>query len=128
MTRGGRTDGESDHPELPIRVDDGWETESVTLDDLNRMIGGTLLVRITYVNADTVRHVAEFAGVVTSVDPLVTIERGENSSFTLPPDPEAFEVGKPGKYHLHSTDEVVVNPDFTSIWTVQESRRKRRRK
>jgi hypothetical protein len=66
-------------------------------------------------------HVAEFAGVVTSVDPLVTIERGEDEPFRLPPDPDAFEVGIPGEYHLHSIGEVVVNPEYTSTWTVSES-------
>ena len=80
-----------------------------------------MLVRVTYLKPDdTVANVAEFAGVVTSVDPLVTIERGDDEPFTLPPEPEAFEVGMPGEYHLHSTGEIVVNPDFTSIWTVHE--------
>ena len=96
----------------------------MTLDALDRMIGATLLVRITYLKPDeTVGHVAEFAGVVTSVDPLVTIERGGDEPFTLPPDPDAFEVGVPGEYHLHSTGAIVVNPDYTSIWTVHEPQR-----
>jgi hypothetical protein len=88
------------------------------------MIGATLLVRIAYLKPDdTVGHVAEFAGVVTSVDPLVTIERGGLEQFTLPPDPDAFEVGVPGEYHLHTTGEIVVNPGYTSIWTVHEPQR-----
>jgi hypothetical protein len=83
------------------------------------MVGATLLVRVTYLRADdSVSHVAEFAGVVVSVDPLVTIERAGKEPFTLPPDSDAYEPGVPGEYHLHSTGEVVANPDYTSIWTV----------
>ncbi len=68
----------------------------MTLHALDRMIGATLLVRVTYLKPDdSVGHVAEFAGVVTSVDPLVTIERGGDEPFTLAPDPDAFEVGSP---------------------------------
>lgn len=86
------------------------------------MVGATLLVRITYLLTDeTVSHVAEFAGVVSSVDPLVTIEQGDNESFTLPPDPDAYEAAAPGEYRLRSTGETVLNPDFISMWTVHLS-------
>lgn len=91
----------------------------VGLKDLDQMVGASLLVRITYLRPDdTVEHVAEFAGVVTSVDPLVQIERGGDRPFTLPPDADAFEVAVPGHYCLHSTGEIVVDPKYTTTWTV----------
>ena len=39
--------------------------------------------------------------------------------FRLPPVPEAFEPAEPGEYRLRSTGEIVTNPDFVAIWTVQ---------
>ncbi|MFX0060574.1 MAG: hypothetical protein ACFFC7_00125 [Candidatus Hermodarchaeota archaeon] len=41
----------------------------------------------------------------------------QNSS--LPPDLSAFQKAEPGDYRLRSTGEVVINPDFTVLWTVQ---------
>lgn len=88
--------------------------------DLDQMVGASLLVRITYLRTDdTVEHIAEFTGVVTSVDPLVQIERGGDEPFTLPPEPDAFEIAEPGHYRLHSTGEIVVDPEYTTIWTVR---------
>ena len=87
------------------------------------MVGGTLLARIRYLNPDdTVASVLEIAGVVTEVDPLVTIALAGREPFTLPPDPEAFEAAEPGQYRLRTTGEVVTDPDFLTIWTVHLAR------
>ena len=64
----------------------------------------------------------EIAGVVTEVDPLVTIALAGREPFTLPPDPEAFEAAEPGQYRLRTTGEVVTDPDFLTIWTVHLAR------
>jgi hypothetical protein len=37
----------------------------------------------------------------------------------LPPEPDAFDEAVPGEYRLRSTGEVVVNPAFTTSWTVE---------
>jgi hypothetical protein len=88
--------------------------------DLAEMLGKSVLVGITYVGAgnDPGRSV-QFAGLVTAVHPLVTIDIGSDEPFTLPPDPEAFEAAPPGEYRLRSTGEVVVDPDFITSWTVR---------
>jgi hypothetical protein len=91
----------------------------VAATDLNEMIGKTLLVGITYLGTDDrPEHRVEFGGIVRSVHPPVSIERGEDVPFTLPPEPEAFERAQPGEYRLRSSGEVVVNPDFVTTWTV----------
>jgi hypothetical protein len=54
---------------------------------------------------------------VTSVDPLVAIDVGNDEPFTLPPEPDAFDVAGPGHYRLQS-GETIVDPDFLSTWRV----------
>jgi hypothetical protein len=61
----------------------------------------------------------EFAGRVLAVSPLVSIERASEEPVTLPPDPEAYSRARPGEYSLASTGEVVVDPDYPTVWTVE---------
>jgi len=39
----------------------------------------------------------------------------------LPPDTRGFSPAPPGEYRLRSTGEVVVNPDYTTTWTLKEA-------
>jgi hypothetical protein len=90
------------------------------IEDLSTMLGRRILVGITYVDVDgQPEHKVQFAGIVTAIDPLVTIDRGDDEPFTLPPDPDAYDQGAPGEYRLRGTGDVVVNPDFITTWTVQ---------
>jgi len=90
------------------------------LEDLNEMIGQTVLVGITYVDPDGgVVHQDQFAGVVQQVEPLVAIDRGADEAFTLPPDLGAFDRAQPGEYRLGTNGETVVDPDYVSTWTVR---------
>lgn len=92
------------------------------VEDLTVMLGSTLLVGVTYLAADgEIDGVVELHGLVTSVDPLVTIERDGQEDFTLPPEPEAYDHAEPGAYTLRTTGEVVVNPGYTTMWTVEAS-------
>ena len=88
--------------------------------DLTEMVGAVLLVGVTYVDGsgDTESRV-EFAGRVLAVSPLVSIELAGEEPFTLPADPEAYSRAQPGEYSLASTGEVVVDPDYTTVWTVE---------
>jgi hypothetical protein len=87
--------------------------------DLTEMVGALLLVRVTYVDrsGDNERSI-EFAGRVSAVSPLVSIEVEGDEPFTLPPDPDAYSRADPGEYTLATTGEVVLDPDFTTVWTV----------
>ena len=91
------------------------------ISDLRELLGKSVLVGITYVNDnDEVIDQVEFHGRVESLDDdSVHVKvAGSGEDFTLPPDPSAFERAAPGNYRLRSTGEVVVDPDFTSSWTV----------
>jgi hypothetical protein len=92
---------------------------AMAIEDLRDMVGKTLLVGITYLDAsDQIVDRVEFAGVVTAVEPLVAIEWGDDDPFELPPDAEAFDLAGPGEYRLRSTGEIVVDPDYLTSWTV----------
>lgn len=89
------------------------------LDDLDDMIGGRILVGVTYLNDDGgVYQQLQFVGRVTAVEPLVSIERKGAEPFTLPPEPEAYDRAALGEYTLRGTGQVVNDPDFITSWTV----------
>lgn len=92
------------------------------ISDLSELLGKSVLVGITRVDhsGETVSQ-EQFHGRVESFDDgLVHIRvAGSGKDFTLPPDASAFVRAHPGHYHLRSTGEVVVDPDFTSSWTVR---------
>ena len=57
---------------------------------------------------------------LVSVEPLVAIDRGDGAEpFTLPPESDAYSPADPGEYRLHSSGEVVSDPDYLTTWTVQ---------
>ena len=87
--------------------------------DLGDMTGKNFLVGITYLGTEShPEQNVEFAGIVMSVDPLVSVDRGTGELFTLPSVPDAFDRASPGEYRLRSNGEVVVDPDFVTSWTV----------
>lgn len=92
------------------------------ISDLSELLGKSVLVGITRVdhNGEVVSQ-EQFHGQVESLDDgLVHIRvAGNGQDFTLPPDASSFVKAPPGHYRLHSTGEVVVDPDFTSSWTVR---------
>lgn len=86
------------------------------------LIGKILLVGITYADKDgNVKERKQFWGTVTAADKKkILIEQKNGEIFSLPPDLSAIKPAPEGEYRLHSTGEVVVNPDFLSTW-VSES-------
>ncbi|MFL5758654.1 MAG: hypothetical protein ACJ789_02890 [Thermomicrobiales bacterium] len=88
----------------------------------DELVGKTTLVGLTYLNADgTVNEKVQLFGTIVSFDEtIVTLRRADNGEdFTLPPALWAFEEAEPGEYRLHSTGEVVVDPDLISTWTIR---------
>ncbi len=84
------------------------------------LIGKHVLVDITRVDhTEKVIAHQQVHGRVTAIDNCIHIRLATGEDYKLPPDPGAFLPAAPGEYRLHSTDEIVVNPDFTSIWTVK---------
>lgn len=87
-----------------------------------RLEGSLVLVGITYEEPGGPR-LDQFFGVVETADPHegVALRLSGNRAgelYWLPPDLRSFFPAPPGSYRLRATGEVVVDPDFTSEWTI----------
>jgi hypothetical protein len=87
-----------------------------------RLAGATVLVGITY-DDPAGRRFEQFYGTVMKIDPnegvALRLEGGRSGEiYSLPPDLRGFSPARPGSYRLSQTGEVVVDPDYTSIWTI----------
>jgi hypothetical protein len=90
------------------------------------LIGKVLLVGITYLTkqGDFIEQ-RQFFGQVRLTDPrkgiLLALQGSRTGEeFNLPPDTRSVSKAEPGEYRLRSTGEVVVNPDFTVMFTVSK--------
>lgn len=88
--------------------------------------GATVLVGITHDEAAGAR-LEQFYGTVMAVDPAdgITLRlEGERAGemLTLPPDLAAFERAAPGRYTLRDSEDVIDDPDYTTIWTINPPR------
>lgn len=89
------------------------------------LVGKYVIVGFIYLEPDgtTVRERDQVHGIVTDVGPetgiLLSLRGGhEGEVLTLPANTRAFAVASPGPYRLQASDEVVWDPDYTSLWTV----------
>ena len=72
----------------------------------------------------SIANKSQLFGMVVSVNPLVAIDRGdEREPFTLPNEPQAFELAEPGSYRLRSSGEFVEDPDYITTWTITTPRK-----
>jgi hypothetical protein len=90
-------------------------------DRIEQWIGKHVLVGITYVGAGSQQiERRQLHGRIVRVDLqsgiVLALPNGEE--YTLPPDLDALRPAEPGEYELHETGEVVVDPDFTSVWRI----------
>ena len=96
-----------------------WD-EAVAFD----LPGRLLLIGLTFHDADgTPGRQEQVWGRVTGVDRhagifLTLSGSRDGEPFSLPPDTRAIHAAPPGEYHLRSTSEVVVNPDYTVTFHV----------
>ena len=84
-------------------------------------IGKHLLIGITYLNADgSLQQQTQLHGEIVNIsEEVISVKLpGSDELFTLPPDLDALSPAPEGEYRLHSTGEVVVNPDWLTTWTV----------
>src|SRR5262249_7651833 len=90
-----------------------------------QLIGKPLLIGVTYADAGgSPLEKVQFHGIVVEADPArgITIScQGDNigRKFNLPPDLRSISPAKPGDYRLRSTGEVLVDPDYTTSWTMR---------
>ena len=90
----------------------------------DQLVGKILLVGVTY--NDPMGKLVEqkqMFGEVVVADPargicikLMGGRSGEH--YWLPPDTRGIKIAEAGEYRLRETGEIVVNPDFTSYWTI----------
>jgi hypothetical protein len=89
-----------------------------------RILGKVVLVGLTYLGTDgAVSDQRQFFGTAVSADPrkgilltLSGLRSGEQ--FNLPPDTRGIDAAAPGEYRLRATGDVVVNPDYTAVFSI----------
>lgn len=85
-------------------------------DDGGRFLGKRVLVGITYEDSEGVAlRQEQFHGPIVTANArgIVIVRADSGARFQLPPE---LKPAPPGNYRLRSTGEVVVDPDFLSIW------------
>lgn len=90
-----------------------------------QLVGSVVLCGITYCDASgAVSEQLQIFGIVTEATKGhgITLEcHGQTKRdelFVLPPDTDAFQVASAGTYKLRTTGETVIDPTFTSSWTI----------
>ena len=84
------------------------------------LLGKVMLIGLTfYDHNDNMLERKQLWGTVTEANEnKILVEQKNGETFSLPPDLEAVKEAPPGEYRLHSTGEVVENPDFLTTWNV----------
>jgi hypothetical protein len=89
------------------------------------LVGKYVIAGFIYLASDgaTVRERVQVHGIITDVAAgtgFILSLRGKRlgETMTLPPNTRAFVKASPGRYRLKGTDEVVYDPDYTSLWTI----------
>ena len=87
------------------------------------LIGKVLLVGITYCTHDNqlIEQKQFYGEVVEASEQYVCFRRVNGELFTVPPDLSSTRPAPPGEYRLHSTGEIVVNPDYLATWTCRRA-------
>lgn len=92
-----------------------------TEEQVLNVLGKTVLVGVTHRTMnDEVASLEQFHGKVLRVgrDEGMILQLPTGAERVIPPDLSRLEVASPGNYRLKATGEVVVDPDFTAMWTV----------
>ena len=93
-------------------------------DRIEQLIGKHVLVGITYVDLDQQpieRRQLHGRIVRIDLDNGIVLALANGEEYTLPPDLDALRSAEPGEYELSETGEVVVDPDYTSIWRISRA-------
>jgi hypothetical protein len=87
-------------------------------------VGKYVLIGIT--NEDAFGNVVskrQMHGVIERITPgaiEVSLRgSGQGTTYKLPPDLRSLFPARPGEYRLRETGEVVVDPDYTTSWTLK---------
>ena len=101
------------------------DAESSAADlDADDLVDKIVVIGITYMTHDDVLISQEqFQGRITAYHPINGIHLEllgcrEGEPYRLPPDLKQLKKAEPGEYTLRSTGEVVIDPDYTTFWTL----------
>ena len=96
----------------------------ITEADNVKYVGKYIVIGIT--NEDAFGNVVnkqQMHGVIERVTPgAIEISlrgRQQGTTYKLPPDLRSLFPARPGEYRLRETGEVVVDPDYTTNWTMK---------
>jgi len=104
------------------------EPDRFTDSEAAELVGKTILIGVTYLDhrGEELQR-SQMHGVVSSASTkgIEVSLRGarHGQTFSLPPDPRFFAAAAPGKYKLHSTGEVVENPQVLCTATVTKPKK-----
>ena len=88
----------------------------------NEITGKRILVGVTTLNKKGEKlETIQFHGKILRVnarDGIVILRADTNQEYALPPDLRSIFKAAPGEYKLRSTGEVVINPDYSTMWTI----------
>lgn len=89
------------------------------------IVGKTLLIGLTYYSSeDEFIERRQLWGTVTEANEShIYVKQNNGEIFSLPPDLSAISKSPLGEYRLHSTGEVVVNPDFMTTWSITKPKK-----
>ncbi|WP_298330689.1 hypothetical protein [Asticcacaulis sp.] len=91
-----------------------------------RYVGKTVLIGISFVDDDeVVLGTFQTHGTIVEISSgqgIVVAKADGSGTFNLPPDTKALEKAPPGEYRLKTTGEVVIDPHYTTSWTLNAAR------
>ena len=88
------------------------------------VVGKVVLVGLTYLESEgRLIEQQQFFGTVVSADRrngILLSLKGHRAGeqYNLPPDTRAIEAASTGEYRLRATGEVVIDPDFTVMFSI----------
>jgi hypothetical protein len=93
-----------------------------TMIDVNNLIGKTIIIGITRLDAnDELIEQIQINGVfsqATSKGIMIRLSTGDD--YKLPPDYGSIKKALSGEYRFRTTGETVMDPDYMTTWTIHE--------
>lgn len=91
--------------------------------ELKDYIGKSIIIGLTYLDHEEqfIKREQFYGEIIRFDDKGIDILLNNSDRiFSLPPEKDAIEVAEPGEYKFHSTGEVIIDPDFLSVWTIKK--------
>ena len=84
------------------------------------LVEKNILIGLTYYTADNelIEQKQYYGTVIESNENRILVKLNDEEIFGLPPDLSSTRIAPPGEYHLLSTGEIVVNPDYLTTWNI----------